>query len=320
MARFRLDRNGPERDKGLMSEALTFDHSELGPHGLAMAISPLVRRIVAPNGGPFTFTGTCSYLVGQTDLVVIDPGPESEAHLSALVAAIGGATVSAILVTHTHKDHSPLARRLKALTGAPIIGCAPHHAARALGEGEVNLLDASSDLAYQPDLVLGAGDGFAGRGFRLEAVPTPGHTMNHLAFALLEEKALFSGDHVMAWSTSIVAPPDGSMGAYMASLEMLMMRDETIYWPGHGGPVTEPARFVRGLLHHRHMREATIAERIAAGDRTIPAIVERLYSGLDPKLKGAAALSVFAHLEGLVARGVVITEGEARLGGEYWVR
>jgi glyoxylase-like metal-dependent hydrolase (beta-lactamase superfamily II) len=301
-----------------MNDVLTFDRSDLGPHGDAVAVSPLVRRLVAPNGGPFTFTGTCSYLIGQRDLVVIDPGPESDTHFDALVATIGGARVSAILVTHTHKDHSPLARRLKALTGAPIIGCAPHHAARSLGEGEVNRLDSSADQAHAPDRVMGAGEVFEGVGFILEAVPTPGHTMNHLAFALLEENALFSGDHVMAWSTSIVAPPDGSMGAYMASLELLMGRQEAIYWPGHGGPVTEPARFVRGLLHHRRMREATIRERVQAGDRAIPVIVERLYSGLDPKLKGAAALSVFAHLEDLVTRGLVRTEGEARLEGEYW--
>ncbi len=313
-----LDRNRRHGLKDLMNEALSFDHSDVGPHGTAVAISPLVRRLVAPNGGPFTFTGTCSYLVGNEELVIIDPGPESDAHFDALVAAIGTATVSGLLVTHTHKDHSPLARRLKALTGAPIIGCAPHWAARALGAGEVNRLEASSDLDYVPDRVLGEGDVVEAKGLTLEAVPTPGHTMNHLAFALLQEKALFSGDHVMAWSTSIVAPPDGSMGAYMASLERLMARDDAIYWPGHGGPVTEPARFVRGLLHHRRLRETTIAERVAAGDRTIAAIVERLYSGLDPKLKGAAALSVFAHLEELVARGVVQTEGQARLDGEYW--
>ena len=319
MARVRLDRKGLERDKGLMNEALSFDRSDLGPHGTAVAVSPMVRRLVAPNGGPFTFTGTCSYLVGHSDVVVIDPGPDNDPHFDALVAAIGSATLSAILVTHTHKDHSPLARRLKDLTNAPIIGCAPHQAARALREGEVNQLDASADMAHQPDLVLGAGEAFEGRDFRLEAVPTPGHTMNHLAFALLEENALFSGDHVMAWSTSIVAPPDGAMGAYMASLETLMARNEAIYWPGHGGPVTEPARFVRGLLHHRRMREATIAERVAEGNCTIPAIVERLYSGLDPKLKGAAALNVFAHLEELVARGKVKTEGAARLEGNYWV-
>ena len=314
-----LDTNGVGSDKDRMNEPLALDRSDLGPHGVAVPISPLVRRLVAPNGGPFTFTGTCSYLVGRNNLVVIDPGPDSDDHFEALVTALGGATLSAILVTHTHKDHSPLARRLKALTGAPIIGCAPHHAARSLGEGEVNLLDASADQAHEPDRIMGAGESFEGAGFTLEAVPTPGHTMNHLAFALREEGALFSGDHVMAWSTSIVAPPDGSMGAYMASLELLMDRQEGVYWPGHGGPVTDPARFVRGLLQHRRMREATIRERVQTGDRAIPAIIERLYSGIDPKLKGAAALSVFAHLEDLVTRGLVKTEGEARLDGEYWV-
>jgi len=302
-----------------MNETLSFDRTLIEPEGLAVAVSQLVRRIVAPNGGPFTFTGTCSYLIGQREVAVLDPGPENAAHFDALVEAIGASTVSAILVTHTHKDHSPLARRLQALTGAPILGCAPHFAARSLSEGETNLLDASADRDYRPDRILTAGEVVEGEGFTLEAVPTPGHTMNHLSFALREENALFSGDHVMAWSTSIVAPPDGSMGAYMASLDVLMARGETVYWPGHGGPVTEPARFVRGLLHHRRMREATISERVQAGDRFIPQIVERLYSGLDPKLKGAAALSVFAHLEDLVARGVVRTAGEARLDGEYWV-
>jgi glyoxylase-like metal-dependent hydrolase (beta-lactamase superfamily II) len=302
-----------------MNETLAFDRTLVEPEGRAGAVSSLVRRIVAPNGGPYTFTGTCTYLVGHSEVAVIDPGPESDSHLGVLVEAIGAATVSAILVTHTHKDHSPLARKLQALTGAPILGCAPHFAARPLGEGEANLLDASADRDYRPDRILAAGEVVEGKGFTLETVPTPGHTMNHLAFALWEEHALFSGDHVMAWSTSIVAPPDGSMGAYMASLDVLMARSETVYWPGHGGAVIEPARFVRGLLHHRRMREATIAERVQAGDRFIPLIVERLYSGLDPKLKGAAALSVFAHLEDLVARGLVRTAGVARLDGEYWV-
>ena len=302
-----------------MKDEISFDRSVIEPTGQAITISPLVRRLVAPNGGPFTFTGTCTYLVGQGDVAVIDPGPELDAHLDALITAIGTARVSAIVVTHTHKDHSPLSRRLKALTGAPLIGCGPHQAARALGEGETNMLDASADHDHMPDRLMQDGEEFEGEGFTLQAVATPGHTMNHLAFALREENALFSGDHVMAWSTSIVAPPDGSMGAYMASLERLMARDETIYWPGHGGPVKEPGRFVRGLLSHRRMREATIAERVQAGDRYIVSIVEKLYAGLDPKLKGAAALSVFAHLEDMVARGLVRTEDGARLDGEYWV-
>ena len=302
-----------------MKDEISFDRSVIEPTGQAITISPLVRRLVAPNGGPFTFTGTCTYLVGQGDVAVIDPGPELDAHLDALITAIGTARVSAIVVTHTHKDHSPLSRRLKALTGAPLIGCGPHQAARALGEGETNMLDASADHDHMPDRLMQDGEEFEGEGFTLQAVATPGHTMNHLAFALRQENALFSGDHVMAWSTSIVAPPDGSMGAYMASLERLMARDETIYWPGHGGPVKEPGRFVRGLLSHRRMREATIAERVQAGDRHIVSIVEKLYAGLDPKLKGAAALSVFAHLEDMVARGLVRTEDGARLDGEYWV-
>ena len=302
-----------------MKDEISFDRSVIEPTGQAITISPLVRRLVAPNGGPFTFTGTCTYLVGQGDVAVIDPGPELDAHLDALITAIGTARVSAIVVTHTHKDHSPLSRRLKALTGAPLIGCGPHQAARELGEGETNMLDASADHDHMPDRLMQDGEEFEGEGFTLQAVATPGHTMNHLAFALRQENALFSGDHVMAWSTSIVAPPDGSMGAYMASLERLMARDETIYWPGHGGPVKEPARFVRGLLSHRRMREATIAERVQAGDRYIVSIVEKLYAGLDPKLKGAAALSVFAHLEDMVARGLVRTEDGARLDGEYWV-
>ena len=302
-----------------MKDEISFDRSVIEPTGQAITISPLVRRLVAPNGGPFTFTGTCTYLVGQGDVAVIDPGPELDAHLGALITAIGTARVSAIVVTHTHKDHSPLSRRLKALTGAPLIGCGPHQAARELGEGETNMLDASADHDHMPDRLMQDGEEFEGEGFTLQAVATPGHTMNHLAFALRQENALFSGDHVMAWSTSIVAPPDGSMGAYMASLERLMARDETIYWPGHGGPVKEPGRFVRGLLSHRRMREATIAERVQAGDRHIVSIVEKLYAGLDPKLKGAAALSVFAHLEDMVARGLVRTEDGARLDGEYWV-
>ena len=302
-----------------MKDEISFDRSVIEPTGQAITISPLVRRLVAPNGGPFTFTGTCTYLVGQGDVAVIDPGPELDAHLDALITAIGTARVSAIVVTHTHKDHSPLSRRLKALTGAPLIGCGPHQAARALGEGETNMLDASADHDHMPDRLMQDGEEFEGEGFTLQAVATPGHTMNHLAFALRQENALFSGDHVMAWSTSIVAPPDGSMGAYMASLERLMARDETIYWPGHGGPVKEPGRFVRGLLSHRRMREATIAERVQAGDRHMVSIVEKLYAGLDPKLKGAAALSVFAHLEDMVARGLVRTEDGARLDGEYWV-
>ncbi|MBY0613744.1 MAG: MBL fold metallo-hydrolase [Beijerinckiaceae bacterium] len=280
-------------------------------------LTPLVGRLIAPNGGPFTYTGTCTYLIGAQSLIVLDPGPESEVHYDGLVAAIAGRPVSHIVVTHTHRDHSPLARRLKAATGAPIWGCAPHFPARPLFEGEVNLLDASADQLHAPDRVLEEGDLVDGDGATLTAIATPGHTMNHLAFAFAQENTLFSGDHVMAWSTSIVAPPDGDMAAYMASLDKLKSREESVFWPGHGGPVEQPQRFVRGLLTHRRQRETAILARLAEGDRLISQIVPKIYDGLAPRLHAAAALSVFAHLEDLAARGLVISDSHPTLTSEY---
>lgn len=287
------------------------------PSGRADTVSPLVRRLVCPNPGPFTQSGTCTYIVGRGRVAVIDPGPDLPAHAEALRAALDGETVATILVTHTHRDHSPGARGLQAATGAPVLGCGPHRAARALLSGEQNRLDAAGDRDYRPDREMREGDTVDGPGWTLTALETPGHTMNHLAFALAEEQALFSGDHVMAWSTSIVAPPDGAMGPYMASLDRLRGRAETVYWPGHGGPVRDPQRFVRALAHHRRAREAAILDRLGAGERTIPALVAAIYRGLDPALTGAAGLSVFAHLEDLVARGRATTDGEPSLEGEY---
>ena len=282
--------------------------------GEVSQLSPLVRRIVCDNGGPFTFTGTCSYIVGTRDVAIIDPGPENEAHIAALLNAVRGANVSAIVLTHTHKDHSPATRALSAATGAPIIGCAPFVPSDAAMSG----LDSAHDTDYVPARVLGDGDLIEGNGFTLEAVDTPGHASNHVAFALREEKSLFSGDHVMAWSTSIVAPPDGSMSAYMASLDKLRQRNETIYWPGHGGPVNDPERYVRGLATHRRQREASILRRVTAGDTSIAAIVDRIYENLDPRLKGAAGLSVLAHLEDLVGRGVVRLDGPMSKDGAFY--
>jgi glyoxylase-like metal-dependent hydrolase (beta-lactamase superfamily II) len=227
------------------------------------------------------------------------------------MAALAGREVAAILVSHTHRDHSPGARALKAATGAPIHGCARHWAARDLALGEINALDASADRDHAPDHVLADGETVAGEGWTLTALETPGHTMNHLCFALAEENALFSADHVMAWSTSIVAPPDGSMRAYMDSLERLKARQEAIYWPGHGGPVTDPNRFVRALITHRHMREQSVVNALQAGIGTIAAMVPRIYEGLDPRLVGAASLSCFAHLEDLVARGLATCDTPA---------
>lgn len=286
-------------------------------NGETVSLSPLVRRRICPNASPFTSSGTCSYIVGRGEVAIIDPGPADSGHVAALIASIAGERLTAIVVTHTHRDHSPGARLLQAETGAPIVGCGPHRAARDLAEGEFPHLDASADRDHRPDRQMGEGDTLEGPGWTLQAVETPGHTMNHLAFALPEEATLFSGDHVMAWSTTIVAPPDGSMRAYMASLEALRGRDETIYWPGHGGPVRDPRRFVRGLAAHRRQRENAIRSRIEAGDRDIRSIVGTIYQGLSPALQGAAALSVFAHLEDLVERGLIVTDGPARLEGVY---
>lgn len=277
--------------------------------GAIEEIAPGIRRLIAPNPGPFTFTGTCTYLIGTSDLVVIDPGPADEAHLARLMLAIGSANVAGILVTHTHRDHSPLARTIKQRTGAAIIGCAPHRAARALRLGEINPLDASADADHRPDRALHHGDRLNLGGTEFEAIATPGHTANHLCFAMSERGIVFSGDHVMGWSTSIVAPPDGAMGDYLASLEHLVNREQDhLYLPGHGAPVTDPRRFARGLLAHRRQRESQILDRLSDGPKTIPELVALNYPGLAPALLGAAALSVFAHLEELHARGAVAAE------------
>lgn len=300
-----------------MSEPIPFDTTFDDPPGELRRLSPLVRRMVAGNRSPFTFTGTCSYVVGHGRVAVIDPGPADQAHIDALAASLAGETVSAIVVTHTHRDHSPGARLLAAATGAPVVGCGPHVSFRARWDEEAPALDASGDQEHAPERILSDGDVLEGDGWSLVAVDTPGHSANHVAFALPQERALFSGDHVMAWSTTIVAPPDGAMAPYMASLQKLMDRDDGVYWPGHGGPVTQPNRFVRALMGHRRQREASILERIRAGDETIPAIVERIYEGLAPALRGAAALSVFAHIEDLVGRGLVACDGPPLLGSRY---
>jgi len=282
---------------------------EAPPRGLTR-VSPMLRRLVAPNASAFTFNGTCSYIVGEGRVAIVDPGPDDSAHLAALIAATVGERVETILVTHTHRDHSAGVNALRAATGARVVGAAPF---MARGDGSAGL-DSAHDRDYSPDAILADGERFEGAGFTIEAVATPGHCANHLSFALLQENALLSGDHVMAWSTSVVAPPDGSMRAYMASLDKLRARPETIYWPGHGGPVVEPQRYLRALIHHRRQREASILNALKEGPQTIPAIVARIYAGLDPALIHAAGLSTLAHLEDLSERGTVVRE--AREGGE----
>jgi glyoxylase-like metal-dependent hydrolase (beta-lactamase superfamily II) len=290
-----------------------FDLTFSAPAGALQQISPLVRRLVAPNPGVFTFTGTCAYIVGAGEVAVIDPGPDLPAHIDALLNALAGERIAKILVTHTHRDHSPAARALKQASGAEILGCAPHWPARELALGESNKLDASNDMDHDPDRVLSDGEIVDGPGYALKTWATPGHTMNHLCFELVQEQALFTGDHIMGWSTSIVAPPDGAMRPYLDSLTRLREADHAIYWPGHGGPVTQPQRFVRALLHHRRARENSILTALDAGPRAIPAIVEKVYEKLNPKLKGAAALSTLAALEDLCARNLVETDGAPQL-------
>lgn len=291
------------------SEASPLPASREPPLRAVTRVSPLVRRLVAPNPSPFTFNGTCSYIVGRGRVAVVDPGPEDDAHLKALLAAVEGERVEAILVTHTHRDHSPGARKLRAATGAPVVGAAPF---APHGDGSEGL-DSAHDRDYAPDAVLADGERLEGAGFAIEAVATPGHCANHLCFALLEEGALLSGDHVMAWSTSVVAPPDGSMRAYMDSLDRLRARAETVYWPGHGGPVVEPQRYLRALIHHRRQREASILKALKDGPLTVPALVARVYVGLDPSLARAAGLSTLAHLIDLAERGAVMSKAA---GGE----
>lgn len=277
------------------------------PYTVAEPIGPQVRRVLARNPSPFTYTGTQTYLVGAAgELAVIDPGPDEPEHLAALVAAIGDDRVVAICCTHTHRDHSPAAAPLAALTGAPIVGCAPLVLA-----DDGPRADASFDAGYAPDRVLADGEALTGTGWTLRAIATPGHTSNHLCFALEETGALFTGDHVMGWSTSVVSPPDGDMTAYMASLAKLYEREQDlVYYPAHGAEVTKPRQLVRGMIGHRRQRERQILRQIESGVTTIAAMVPLMYKGVDERLWPAAGRSVLAHLIDLEKRGITVRSQE----------
>jgi glyoxylase-like metal-dependent hydrolase (beta-lactamase superfamily II) len=275
------------------------------PTGKVEQVAPLVRRLLAPNPSPFTYTGTQTYLVGAGEVTVIDPGPDLPGHVDAILEATAGETITAILCTHTHRDHSPASRPLAEATGAPIVGCAP----LAL-EDDGPRADAAFDFDYAPDRVLADGESLSGECWTLRAVATPGHTSNHLCFALEGTGALFTGDHVMGWSTTVVSPPDGDMTAYMRSLDLLLGRDDAIYYPAHGPAVEKPQRHVRALIAHRRMREKQILDRLKDGEGRIPAMVESMYRDVDPRLHPAAGRSVLAHLEDLEGRHLVRHEGE----------
>jgi len=285
----------------------SFEYGRLEP------VAPTIRRIIARNPSPFTFRGTGTYVVGHGEVAVIDPGPDLADHVEALLAGLTGEQVTHILITHTHRDHSPAARALQAVTGAPTYGFGPH----AGGKRGDPAVEEGGDWDFVPDRTLNDGDRIAGKGWVFEAVHTPGHTSNHLCFALPAEGVLFSGDHVMGWSTSVIAPPDGDMAAYMASLDKLLGRPDLIYWPTHGPAIKEPQDYVRAFIAHRREREAGILDCLRAGVGRIDAIVERLYTGLQPGLRCAAGRSVHAHLIDLVGRGIVDGDGPPTLDAHY---
>jgi len=282
------------------------NHPDSAAYGHLIQRTPLVRRLLAHNPSAFTFTGTGTFVVGAGTVAVIDPGPADPSHIAALIDALKGETVSHIVITHTHSDHSPAAPALQAATGARIVGCVP-----LVLSDDGPRADAGFDPTYAPDQVLAEGEAISGPGWTLTAVATPGHTSNHLCYALAEEKALFTGDHVMGWSTTVVAPPDGDMAAYMASLRKLLDRDDAIYHPTHGEPVTEPQRFVRGLITHRKQRENQILKLLGEAPQAIPAMVASMYAKIDKRLHPAAGRSVLAHLIDLRNRGLVSADGDA---------
>ena len=282
---------------------MDFDRTLDAPYGKQVRLSPLVSRLLAPNPGPFTFKGTGVHIVGAGDQVaVIDPGPNLPQHIGALKAALASRQLSHILVTHTHRDHSPAAAILKAWSGAPIYGPLFDDAPM----GQQSAVDEAHDPEFEPDIVVGDGMQIEGAGFVLECVATPGHTANHMCFALPQEQALFSGDHVMGWSTSVIAPPDGDMGQYLASLEKLMGRDEKIFYPTHGSPITAPKDWLRRLIDHRLVRETQILTALAEGQADVATLVERLYPDIAPALHGAAAQQIKAHLDFLARKDTVV--------------
>ena len=303
------------------------------PYAQVVQVSPLVQRVIAQNPSKFSYHGTGTYLLGTDDVVVIDPGPQLDSHRLALTAALSGRNVVGIVVTHCHSDHSPLTQWLHEETGAPRFAIGPHRVYDGFVEeddhdeseedpAEENL-DAERetiDLAFSPDIAVVDNERFFSTPeFSLTAVATPGHTSNHLAIAMDTERALFTGDHVMGWSTTIVSPPDGDMRQYFESMNKVIARDDLILWPTHGGPVTEPNEFLVAYLAHRMERERQIVAQISSGNATIPGIVKVLYAQVDKKLHRPARRSVWSHLRKLVDDGVIATTdgGEPRLLGEY---
>ncbi|MBM3585438.1 MAG: MBL fold metallo-hydrolase [Alphaproteobacteria bacterium] len=288
---------------------MTFEYAAAEP------VAPGIRRVVARNPGAFTFHGTGTYILGEGRIAVVDPGPDLPEHVDALLACLKDERITDIVVTHTHLDHSPAARPLKAATGATVHGFGPHGAGR--GGALETRVEEGADMAFVPDQCVRDGDVIAGPGWTLEAIHTPGHTSNHLCFALREADALFSGDHVMGWSTTVVVPPDGDMAAYMTSLDRLLARREGTLWPTHGPPVRDPAAHIAALIDHRHARERQILSALAIGPSTIPHLVATIYDDVPKYLHAAAGCSVLAHIIALVERGAVTCDGPPTLEAVY---
>ena len=287
-------------------------------YGAAVPVSPLVRRVIANNPSKYTYLGTGTYIVGHGDVAVIDPGPILDEHRDALAAALDGDRVRAILVTHCHSDHSPLAAWLREETGAPTIAFGPHGAVEidpdiddSIEEGVT--LEETTDTDFDPDVRVGDGEVAAmGVGWTMRAVHTPGHTSNHMCYALDEEHALFTGDHVMGWSTTVVSPPDGDMRAYIDSLHKVMGRDDISLWPTHGAPVMSPRPFLHAFLEHRLEREAQVIAAVRSGQTDIEGMVKQMYADVREELHKAAGRSVLSHLIKLIADGVVTVEGKGK--------
>ncbi len=293
-------------DLGVELPVLPIDRAFTPIYAEPVEISPLLRRVLARNPGPFTFGGTGTYIIGRGRVAVVDPGPLIAEHVEALQQALRGETITHVLITHTHSDHSPAAAPLKALTGAPTYGFGPHGAGK-LNSGVV--VEEGGDMDFRPDVTLRDGAVIAGDGWTVDCVYTPGHTSNHLCFGLREERALFSGDHVMGWSTTVIVPPDGDMAEYFASLSILQARTDDLFYPTHGNPIPHPQNFVSKLIEHRRARERQLAACLTRGITRIPEMVAVIYSEIDARLHPAAAMSVLAHLQHMVASGRATTEG-----------
>ncbi|MEM8936276.1 MAG: MBL fold metallo-hydrolase [Pseudomonadota bacterium] len=285
--------------------------------GVIEDVAPGLRRVLANNPGPFTHRGTGVYIVGEGEIAVVDPGPDDDAHIDALIGALKGERVTHILITHTHRDHCGGARKFADAVDAPLFGFGPHPASNSAEAAPA--LDEGADFDYSPDIKVADGDTFEGPGWRVEALHTPGHLSNHLCFAYLEQKALFTGDHVMGWSTSVVAPPDGDMGDYYESLDKLIARDDDVYYPTHGAPVPNGRALARGIKAHRIMRDGQIMAQLRDGQTQIPELVAAMYADIDKRLHRAAALNVYAHLIRLVRIGAVACDGEPKPKSQYTI-